>query len=404
MRGSNLIVILSRGGNALIQFLIILYYGSNFSASEFGQLSILMIIIGLSYGLIDLGTANTVITRRINSSVCGTLQLLNFIVGICIGSVLLVLSLLKTGSFGFGEGFFEALKYTLPLFLIYSCTIVPYARLHKALRLKQLALVDFLPVFSLLFTVPTFLWLDFGLSTLIISIGIQVWLRFFVLRYFYGPIIRFRFNQSLPFSALIRQYLSNLVVYLTSKLDQIMVASFLSTDSLGVYSFLKQILSYPISLLIAIYTQITFPYFSRYRNDVEKIYRLLFRASAILFGVITMYFALILILPADAMLEHVSMWEFGSELALLIMLLSFARIAIEILSAMAIAVGFIGRQLYINLTFLFITFICGFAISFLGLNYYLMMLIVSSIIISIFIYITTFNRLKNGKNCSIHPF
>ena len=196
MKSSNLLVIFSRGGNALIQFLIVLYYGSNFSAAEFGQLSILMIIIGLSYGLIDLGTANTVITHRVNKSLCGTLQLLNFVVGGVAGSVLVFLSLIQPEIFGFGTGFFDALKYTLPLFLIYSCTIVPYARLHKALRLKHLALVDFIPVFSLLITVPILLDYGFGLSTLMISIGIQVLLRFFVLRYFYGSIIRFHCNSS----------------------------------------------------------------------------------------------------------------------------------------------------------------------------------------------------------------
>jgi O-antigen/teichoic acid export membrane protein len=402
LKSSNLLVIFSRGGNALIQFLIVLYYGSSFSAAEFGQLSILMIIIGLSYGVIDLGTANTVITRRVNKSLCGTLQLLNFIVGGTAGSVLVFLSLIQPEIFGFETGFFDALKYTLPLFLIYSCTIVPYARLHKALRLKHLALVDFIPVFSLLITVPILLNYGFGLSTLMISIWIQVLLRFFVLRYFYGSIIRFHFNSSLPTRALLRQYFSNLIVYLTSKLDQIMVATFLSADSLGIYSFLKQILNYPISLLIAIYTQITFPYFSRYRNSVNKIRVLLFKSCSVLFLVITLYFATILVLPKATMLELVPMWEFGSELAILIMILSFARIAIEVLSAMAIAVGFIGRQLYINLTFLSITFIGGLTIPSLGLNYYLAILIASSVIISIFIYLTTFKRLNNGKDCSLH--
>jgi len=402
LSGSNLITVLSRGGNALIQFLIVLYYGSNFSAAEFGQLSILMIIIGLSYGFIDFGTANTVITRRINKFICGALQSLNFIMAIYMGCLLLLLSLLRPDFLGFGDGFFEALKYTLPLFLVYSCTVVPYARLHKALKLRALAIVDFIPVFSLLITVPVFLELGFGLSTLMISIGIQVLLRFYVLRYFYGSILHFRFGQKLPFNILFRQYTSNLIVYLTSKLDQVMVAAFLSADSLGVYSFLKQILNYPISLLIAIYTQITFPYFSRYRNAVEKIQGLLFKSSAILFTVIVMYFVLILLIPNEIMKEFVPMWEFRSELAILIMFLSFARIVTELLSAMAIAVGFIGRQLYVNLAFLFVTFIFGLAIPFVGLNNYLIMLTGSALFISIYIYVTTFNRLKNGKNSSIH--
>ncbi|MBA6363563.1 oligosaccharide flippase family protein [Colwellia sp. BRX8-4] len=402
MKNSKFLVIFSRGGNALIQFLVVLFYGAHFSAPEFGQLSILMIIIGLSYGVIDFGTANTVITRRVNRFVCGKLQLLNFTIGIFIGLILLLFSFIQVGFFDFGESFFDALKYALPMFAIYSCTIVPYARLHKALRLKELAHVDFLPVFSLLITVPTFLQLGFGLSTLMISIGIQVSLRFLVLRYFYGSIIRFRLDQKLPLSTLFRQYSNNLAVYSTSKLDQVMVATFLSAGSLGIYSFLKQILNYPISLLIAIYTQITFPYFSRYKNSIGKIRWLLFKSSTILFSTIFIYFIFILALPEKIMMELVPMWGFRTELAILIMVLSFVRIATEVLSAMAIALGFVGRQLYINLTFLFLTFICGLVIPHLGLNYYLIALIASAIIISIFIYITTFNRINNGKNRSLH--
>lgn len=396
MSGSNLITVFSRGGSALIQFLIVLYYGANLKASEFGQLSILMIIIGLSYGAIDFGTANTVITRRINKFICGVLQSLNLVVALCIGFILLLFSFIQPDFMGFDESFFEALKYTMPLFSIYSCTIIPYARLHKALRLRALAAVDFIPVFSLLITVPIFFELGFGLSTLMISIGIQVVVRFLVLRYFYGAILNFRINHKLPNRILLRQYSSNLVVYLTSKLDQIMVAAFLSSDALGVYSFLKQILSYPISLLLAIYTQITFPYFSRYRNGIGRVRTLLFKSSAILFSVIILYFLFILILPTNKMLEFVSMWEFRSELAILIMVLSLARMSTEILSAMAIAVGLIGRQLYVNLTFLFITFTCGLIIPSFGLNYYLIILAVSTVLISIFIYVTTFNRLNNG--------
>ena len=134
---------LSRGGNALIQFLIVLYYGANLTASEFGQLSILMILIGLSYGVIDFGTANSIITRRINKTICGGLQLLNLLIATFIGLALLLLAELQFGFFDFGEEFYQALMLTLPVFVMYSCTIVPYARLHKALRLRQLALVEF---------------------------------------------------------------------------------------------------------------------------------------------------------------------------------------------------------------------------------------------------------------------
>lgn len=402
VKGGNASVIFSRGGNALIQFLVVLYYGSVFSPSEFGELSILMIVIGLSYGLLDLGTTNTVITLRVNGATCRMLQAINFVVGVIVGACLLLVSFIQPDLLSYSGGFYDALKYTAPLFLVYSLTIVPYARLHKALKLKQLAFVDFFPVLSLVFTVPTLFSFGFGLSTLVVSIAVQVCVRFLVLRYFYGPMVRFGRSQKVPVRILFRQYASNLVVYLTSKLDQIMVATFLSPDAFGVYSFLKQILNYPISILIAIYTQITFPYFSKYRRSLNKIRKLLFSSAGIFTGVITLYFVVILGAPTKFMSEYIPMWDFRTEVALLLILLSFSRICIEVLSSMAIAVGFIGRQLYINTVFLVITFLCGLGIPIFGLNYYLLLLSSSAFVISILICVTTFRRLNDGKNSSIH--
>jgi len=395
-------VVLSRGGNALIQFLIVLYYGANLTASEFGELSILMILIGLSYGLIDFGTANSIITRRINKATCGTLQLLNFSIATFIGLLLFVLAELRFGFFGFSEEFYQALMLTMPVFVIYACTIVPYARLHKALRLRQLALVDFLPVLSMLFTVPLFLHLGFGLSTLMMSVCVQVSFRFLVLRIYYGKMLRFRLKNTLPKKALARQYSSNFVIYLTSKLDQIMVAAFLSAESLGIYSFLKQVLNYPISLLIAIYTQITFPYFARFKNMTPKIRELLYSAIGVLLAVVIAYFLFLAALPVDFMLTLVPLWDFRGELAMVIMALSLSRLLLEALSAMAIAVGFVGRQLYINLTYLLITLLCGLALSIIGLNLYLISLSISATLISLYVYTSTFKRLNNGENRDFH--
>ena len=386
----------TRGPNAIIQFLIVIYYGMSLSVAEFGQLSILMILIGLNYGFIDFGTNNTIVTKNLTKLTYTRLQSLNFFFAFSLGLIYFVLSKIEFNLFNFGLNFSKTLAYFLPLLIIYSLTIVPYARLHKALRLKQLALVDFFPVLSMLFTVPMFLNLGFGITTLMLSVGIQVLLRFIVLKFFYGQIIRLSFINNIPYMTLARQYLSNLVVYMTSKLDQLMVASFLSAETLGFYSFLKQILNYPISLLIAIYSQITFPFFSRYRRTIKRINRTLISALMILSSIVFFYFALLALIPPDFMQKSIEMWDFRGELAFLIMGLSFSRILFDALSTMSIAVGFIAQQLKINICYLLLVLVCGLLLPLLGLSNYLLILISSALRISIFIYISTFNKLKSG--------
>lgn len=395
MISSNFSVLLSRGFSAAIQFAIVLFYGANLSVIGFGELSILMIIIGISYGIIDFGTANSILTTTVRKNVSNGLQLLNFFIAVFLGIILFFVSVYGKNFFDFSDEFFQALKMVPAVFIIFSCTIVPYSRLHKAQRLKNLALVDFVPVVSMLITVPFFLYLEFGLSTLIFSMGVQVSLRFLMLRYFYGRLIRFKLNQGLPKGALVRQYSSNLIIYLTSKLDQIMVASFLSLEVLGLFSFLKQVLNYPVSLLIAIYTQISFPYFSRYRRVRSKIRKRLIVSITLLLGVVLIYFSLLILIPPKFMTELIPIWDFRSDVAILVMLLSFSRVIFEALSAMSIAVGLIARQLYVNFSYLSITAVSGLLLPSIGLNHYIVSLSMFAMLISIFVYKFAFSRINN---------
>lgn len=391
---SNFSVVLSRGFSAAIQFTIVLFYGANLSVVGFGELSILMIIIGISYGIIDFGTANSILTTTIRKNVSNGLQLLNFFIAVCLGIALFLISVYGKTYFDFSDGFFQALSMVPAVFIIFSCTIVPYSRLHKAQRLKNLALVDFVPVVSMLITVPLFLYFKFGLSTLIFSLGVQVSLRFLMLRYFYGRLIRFRINQDLPKVALVRQYTSNLIIYLTSKLDQIMVASFLSLEILGEFGFLKQVLNYPVSLLIAIYTQISFPYFSRYRRIRLKIRKRLIISITLLLGLVLIYFSLLILIPPKLIIDLIPIWDFRSDVAILVMILSFSRVIFEALSAMSIAVGLIARQLSVNLFHLSITAVFGLLLPLIGLNYYLVSLSTFAILISVFVYKFAFSRVN----------
>ena len=388
-------VTLTRGANAIIQFLIIIFYGMSLSTVEFGQLSILMILIGLNYSLIDFGTNNTVVTRKLKKTTYAGLQSLNILIAFLLGLIYFITSKVEYGILNFGNSFSDSLGYFPPLLIVYSLTIVPYARLHRALRLKQLAVVDFLPVLSMLFTVPLFLSIGYGISTLLLSVGIQVCLRLIVLKLFYRNILNIGWMKDLPFATLSRQYFSNLVVYLTSKLDQLMVAAFLTAETLGIYSFLKQMLNYPISLLMAIYSQITFPFFSRYRRVVAKINNTLTTSLLLLISIVSFYFAILFMLPDKYMQSMIGMWDFRGFLALMVMGLSISRIIFDALSTMSIAVGFISQQLKINIIYLGFVFIFGVLIPFIGLEIYVLTLSSISVLFSMFIYFSTFNKLRN---------
>ena len=158
---------------------------------------------------------------------------------------------------------------------------------------------------------------------------------------------------------------------------------------------MKQVLNYPVSLLIAIYTQISFPYFSRYRRVRLKIRKRLIMSITLLLGVVLIYFSLLILIPPQFITELIPIWDFRSDLAILVMILSFSRVIFEALSAMSIAVGLIARQLYVNFSYLLITAVSGLLLPSIGLNYYLVSLSIFAMLISIFVYKFVFSRINN---------
>jgi len=251
-------------------------------------------------------------------------------------------------------------------------SIVPYARLHKAQKLRRLAQVDFFPVLTFILVVPLFLYLDFGVKTLVYSTIIQVFLRNLYLAH--HSVYSFKFlvpniKREL-WSQLLKQYASNFVIYLTTRVDQVVVASFLSIETMGVYSFIKQMTTYPTTLLLAMYTQITFPYYSRYRKNLLKIKKTYLLSSSILIFLTALYYIFIIVIPQSFAENHVNMWGFRTSLALSIMIRSILKLAYDTLSTTSIAIGNISNQLKINILILIVFSISALLIPNFGLTFY----------------------------------
>ena len=100
-------------------------------------------------------------------------------------------------------------------------------------------------------------------------------------------------------------------------------------------------------------------------------------------------------LPDKYMQSMIGMWDFRGFLALMVMGLSISRIIFDALSTMSIAVGFISQQLKINIIYLGFVFIFGVLIPFIGLEIYVLTLSSISVLFSMFIYFSTFNKLRN---------
>lgn len=315
-----------------------------------------MVGIGLSYGVVDFGTTNAIITKKVTKANYNALQLFNVMLSILVFFIIF-LAIKYDLTTETGETFQQALFVLALATIIYSLTIVPYARMHKALKLKRLAAVDFIPVSTFLLSVPMMLMVNLNLLAFAYATLIQVSTRLLILSLFYRHRPSASGLSKIPYQRLLQQYASNFTLYVTSKADQLMVAAFLGKEPLGLYSFLKQVLSYPISILVAIYTQITFPFFARYRNSSEKVKSSVLKSVLFIMSLLLLYFSVLILIPEESIQSHIPMWDFLNPLALSIMFFSIVKTANDMVSAMSVAVGLIGRQLSANIIFLVLSVI-----------------------------------------------
>ena len=383
-------VVLSRGANAVLQYIVIISYGIFLSSEKFGELSLLMILVGISFAFIDFGSQNTLVTNTLGRFDKQRIQFLNIISALFI-SLFLIFFSYKLVQFIQASNEFWYCCMLMPIFLIlHSISIVPYARLLKAQKLISLAWVDFLGVLSIFISAPLFLYIGFGLFTFIIALSIQAIVRIFLLKMNLNKLIRIRFdlkNLSI-FKKLIVQFLSNLIVYISFRIDQIVVVKFISIERLGEYSFLKQLLSYPINLISAIYSQTVVPYFSRYRNNKAFIIRTFFKSLIFILTLIILYYLILYFMPPP--FEAISkIWNFNSILSICLMLMCLSRLILDCIIITAVATGNVLGQLKRNTFLLIINILLSPIIIFSSLEAYLIIQTVMIIIfcLSIFRYI-----------------
>ena len=383
-------VVLSRGANAVLQYIVIILYGTFLSSEKFGELSLLMIFVGISFAFIDFGTQNTIVTNTLKKIDKQRLQFLNLILALIITILFQILSVSLNNFFKTSDEFLYCFML-MPCFLIlHSLSIVPYSRLLKAQKLNYLAWVDFIGVFSMFISAIIFLLNNFSLYTFILSLLVQAFVRLFVLKMYLGRIFNFKldFLRLKIYKKLLIQFSSNIIVYISFRIDQLVVVRFINLEVLGQYSFLKQLLSYPINLITAIFSQTVVPYFSRFRSNIKFVHTTLIQATIFIICLILVYYSILFFMPAP--FEDIAeLWNFNSILSICLMLMCLSRIILDCIIITAVATGNVLGQLKRNTLLLIINSLLSPVIIFYSLEAYLIIQTLMIIIfcLSIFRYI-----------------
>ena len=338
-------MVASRSGSAVIQFGLVLVYGMQLSPEQFGEVSIIFIIIAASYAATDFGVANTVVSNTLNKESYGRLLTLNVLVASVVGLLLLVCSSALQIALTFSSEFKTGVNLFAIILPLYSLGIVRYSRLLKCGKLKTLALVDFLPTVFMALVITCALAFELGVISVLYGQFSHVLMRVGLLFYF-SPKLTFIFDITHIHikGKLIKQLLNNVLTLLLGRIDQILIVSMISGSEYGRYAFLKQLLQQPITIISAIHYQYFFTKFCRIisysKNVVAYYYVSLIPTLAVYIIYLGLIFALYHL--GDMFPDYPA----SSELSLALILASLILLGRDTFVAVSLAARLISVQIY----------------------------------------------------------
>lgn len=168
------------------------------------------------------------------------------------------------------------------LFLLGSTMIVPFNILSRELRFKTIGMIQLIVTVVSSFCMLWMAYHGFRVWTLILGTVIQNLLSVVLVFTVAGwrPAFHFKFHEVRPFLRFGVQFTSaRSLFYVFQKADIFVVGKVLGTDPLGLYTFAMELSRLPSDKVVSIFTQVTFPLFSRYQKDVEKIQELYLRTT-----------------------------------------------------------------------------------------------------------------------------
>ncbi len=131
-------------------------------------------------------------------------------------------------------------------------------------------------------------------------VGLKIW----------KPTLEFDFSEIKNFLSFgLYQMGEHSINFLSSNIDQILIGKFLGTVALGYYSLAYNLVSYPFILINQIFTRVSFPYFSKMQNNMEKLKEKYFNLISIVsFINFPIYVLLMVIAPYFVPLLYGPQW------------------------------------------------------------------------------------------------
>jgi O-antigen/teichoic acid export membrane protein len=261
---------------SVLQFLQLIILARLLDSTDFGLISMIMVVIGFAQAFSDMGISNAIIHRQINTrKQLSSLYWMNIFVGFIIAILIVCVSPFIT------EFYNEPPLKNLLLWASLIFLITPIGQqfqtlLQKDLNFKAIAKVEIFSMIIGFFVSLLAAYLNSGAFSIILGQLVTTTIKallFAVIGWrLWRPLLYFRINQ-------IRDYISfglyqmgeRSVNYFSANVDYILVGKYLGPEILGIYTIAYQLVVIPLTKINPILTRVAFPVFAKLQNNDDLL-------------------------------------------------------------------------------------------------------------------------------------
>ncbi|MFY4783130.1 MOP flippase family protein [Aliarcobacter butzleri] len=266
----------SSATNGILQLVQLMILARFLTTHDFGIMAILMVIIGFSQIFVDFGLSKAIIYKReISENQLSTLYWLNIIFSLFI--FIFIYSISEFIVYFYEEPILKSYILIVSSVIIIQAFGLQFRALfQKELQFNILAKIDILSAiisFGLAIYLALF---GYGIYALIFSVLSMAIVRTILLLYFglkvHKPKFIFKLFEIKDFFVFgSYSTVNGIVSTIASRIDIILIGKLLGTDTLGLYSVIKELILRPAELINPIIAKVAFPTMSKVNDDLQKV-------------------------------------------------------------------------------------------------------------------------------------
>jgi len=262
--------------NAIAQLLQISILARFLEPSAFGLLAIITLVIGFSQMFVDMGISTAIIHKQdVSSKQLSTLYWLNILSGFIVYGIIAILAP-YIADFYNNENLTDLIRLTSITIVIQSFGKQFFVLFEKELKFNTIAKIDIVASIGSLILATLLALNNFGVYALIYPLIFSVSLKSILLIHnglqYHRPQLYFKISDVKGFIVFgLYQMGTGIVGYFNSQFDIIIIGKVFGSETLGLYSIIKQLVMRPGQIINPVMTRVTFPTMSKVQNDTKRL-------------------------------------------------------------------------------------------------------------------------------------